>query len=113
MADAVCYLFDRLDREIRSNFDCRIHQLEFVLFENERSSKIRRPSSSHYRVNIEKLAKMTKGFNHASCECFYPNTIMNEFSFLDYTYLKHVDLCVTEHNNSTYVLATYVGTVAL
>ena len=84
-----------------------------VLFENERSSKIRRPSSSHYRVNIEKLAKMTKGFNHASCECFYPNTIMNEFSFLDYTYLKHVDLCVTEHNNSTYVLATYVGTVAL
>ncbi|CAF4223160.1 unnamed protein product [Rotaria sp. Silwood2] len=66
-----------------------------------------------YRVNIEKLAKETKGFNHASCQCSYPEVKIDQFSFLDYTYLSHVHLAVGQNKNDVFVLVTYGGVAAL
>ncbi|UJR16991.1 hypothetical protein I4U23_003889 [Adineta vaga] len=67
----------------------------------------------YYRVNIEKLAEVTQGFNHASCQCNYPSVKVNEFSFLDYTCLFNVHLTVVQKSDSVFVLATYVGVAAL
>ncbi|CAF1314138.1 unnamed protein product [Rotaria sp. Silwood1] len=66
-----------------------------------------------YRVNIEKLAQATQGFNHASCQCSYPEVKIDQFSFLDYTYLSHVHLAVGRNKNHVFVLATYGGVAAL
>ncbi|CAF0906569.1 unnamed protein product [Rotaria sordida] len=68
---------------------------------------------TYYRVNIEKLAEITKGFNHASCQCSYPEVKIDQFSFLDYTYLSHVHLAVGQNKNYVFVLATYGGVAAL
>ncbi|CAF3739602.1 unnamed protein product [Rotaria sordida] len=68
---------------------------------------------AYYRVNIEKLAEVTKGFNHASCQCSYPEVKIDQFSFLDYTYLSHVHLAVGQNKNYAFVLATYGGVAAL
>ncbi|UJR16978.1 hypothetical protein I4U23_003876 [Adineta vaga] len=68
---------------------------------------------SFYRVNIEKLAEVTQGFNHAGCQCQYPTVKVNQFSFLDYTYLSHVHLSVAQNNEHVYVLATYGGIAVL
>ncbi|CAF1458642.1 unnamed protein product [Adineta steineri] len=54
---------------------------------------------SFYRVNIEKLAVETKGFNHALCQCQYPSVKVDQFSFLDYTHLSHVHLRGVGTNN--------------
>ena len=67
---------------------------------------------SYYRVNIEELAKETNGFNHASCHCLFPDIDVNQFSFLDYTYLSHVDLAVIENGSDVFVLAKYDGIAA-
>ncbi|CAF1104111.1 unnamed protein product [Rotaria sp. Silwood1] len=68
---------------------------------------------SFCRVNIEKLAEEIKGFNHASCQCSYPAIKDNQFSFLDYTYLSHVDLAIVKNNDHVFVLAVYGGVAAL
>ena len=68
---------------------------------------------SYYRVNIEKLAQEITGFNHASCNCVYPSVKVDQFSFLDYTYLSHVHLTVAQNTNHVFVLATYGGIAAL
>jgi hypothetical protein len=68
---------------------------------------------SYYHVNIEKLAKETEGFNHASCNCTLPAVKFDQFSFLDYTYLSHVHLAVVQDTNHVFVLATYGGIAAL
>jgi hypothetical protein len=68
---------------------------------------------SYYRVNIEQLAKETKGFNHASCQCSFPAVEVDQFSFLDYTHLSHVHLAVAQNSDHVFVLATYGGVVAL
>jgi hypothetical protein len=68
---------------------------------------------SYYRINVENLAKETKGFNHASCHCGYPALEINQFSFLDYTYLSHVHLAVGQNTDHVFVLATYGGIAAL
>jgi hypothetical protein len=68
-----------------------------------------------YRVNIEQLARQTKGFNHASCECAAPRTAtmdVDQFSFLDYSELSHVYLAVAQNSDHVFVLATYGGIVA-
>ncbi|CAF0873552.1 unnamed protein product [Adineta steineri] len=67
---------------------------------------------SFYRVNIEKLATETKGFNHASCQCAYPSVKVDQFSFLDYTHLSHVHLAVAQNGDHVFVLATYGGIAA-
>lgn len=67
----------------------------------------------HYRVNIEQLAKETKGFNHASFQSSYPAGNIDQFSFLDYTHLSHVSLAITENSDKVFVLAMYGGIVAL
>ena len=67
----------------------------------------------HYRVNIEQLAKETKGFNHASFQSSYPAVNIDQFSFLDYTHLSHVSLAISESSEKVFVLATYGGIVAL
>ncbi|CAF3694610.1 unnamed protein product [Rotaria sp. Silwood1] len=67
---------------------------------------------SFYRVNIEQLAKKTKGFNHASCQCNYPHVKVDQFSFLDYTQLSYVNLAVTKRSDDVFVLATYGGIAA-
>ncbi|CAF0957612.1 unnamed protein product [Rotaria sordida] len=67
---------------------------------------------SFYRVNIEQLAKKTKGFNHASCQCSYPDVKVDQFSFLDYTQLSHVHLVVAQRSDDVFVLATYGGIAA-
>jgi hypothetical protein len=67
---------------------------------------------SFYRVNIEHLAKKTKGFNHASCQCAYPYVEIDQFSFLDYTQLSHVHLAVGQNSDHVFVLATYGGIAA-
>ncbi|CAF2796191.1 unnamed protein product [Rotaria sp. Silwood2] len=66
-----------------------------------------------YRVNIEKLAKITKGFHHASCHCLYGDADFDQFSFLDYTYLSHVHLAISQNNDHVFVLAVYGGVAAL
>jgi hypothetical protein len=68
---------------------------------------------SFYRVNIEKLAKETEGFNHTSCNCMYPALKVDQFSFLDYTYLSHVHLTVAQNIDQLFILATYRGIAAL
>lgn len=68
---------------------------------------------SYYRVNIEKLAKVTQGFQHAGCACHWDSAKVNQFSFLDYTYLKHVHLAIAQHVNGVFVFATYGGIAAL
>ncbi|UJR16948.1 hypothetical protein I4U23_003846 [Adineta vaga] len=68
---------------------------------------------SYYRVNIEKLAEKTQGFNHASCQCYLPSVTIDQFSFLDYTYLSHVHLSVSQNSNNVFVLTTYGGIAAL
>jgi hypothetical protein len=70
-------------------------------------------SISYYRVNIERLAKETKGFSHASFQSAYPAVNIDQFSFLDYTHLSHVHLAVAQNNDRVFVLATYGGIVAL
>ena len=67
-----------------------------------------------YRVNIENLAKAKQGFNHASCQCYLPSEIqIDQFSFLDYTYLSHVHLAIGHNSDHAFVLATYGGVAAL
>jgi hypothetical protein len=66
-----------------------------------------------YRVNIEKLARATKGFNHASCQCSFPRVGIDQFSFLDYTYVSHVHLAIGQDQDTVFVLATYGGVAAL
>ncbi|CAF0903761.1 unnamed protein product [Adineta ricciae] len=68
---------------------------------------------SYYRVNINKLAEVTRGFNHASCQCSFPSVTVDEFAFLDYTYLSHVHLSVAVDSNHVFVLTTYGGIAAL
>ncbi|CAF1616399.1 unnamed protein product [Didymodactylos carnosus] len=67
------------------------------------------------RVNIEQLAKETKGMNHAACQSSYPAVNIDQFSFLDYTRLSHVHLAIAEDSGTdrVFVLATYDGIVAL
>ena len=66
-----------------------------------------------YRVNIEKLAKVTKGFNHAGGECYHPRIHLDQFSFLDYTYLSYVHLAISQSGDHVFVLTTYGGVAAL
>ncbi|CAF4327189.1 unnamed protein product, partial [Rotaria sp. Silwood2] len=66
-----------------------------------------------YRVAIKKLVETTKGFNHASYQCSYPAIEIDQFSFLDYTYLSHVHLAISQNNDHVFVLATYGGVAAL
>ena len=68
---------------------------------------------SHYRVNIEKLAKQAQGFNHASCQVLCPEIKLDAFSIFDYTYLTHVNLTVIEEIDHISVLAIYGGVAAL
>lgn len=68
---------------------------------------------SFYRVNIEHLARETKGFNHAACQCRFPDAEINQFSFLDYTQLSHVHLAVAQNSDHVFVLATYGGIAAI
>jgi hypothetical protein len=68
---------------------------------------------SFYHVNIQKLAQETRGFNHAACQCAYPNVKIDQFSFLDYTYLSHVHLAVAQNSDQVFVLATYGGVTVL
>ncbi|CAF2131296.1 unnamed protein product [Rotaria magnacalcarata] len=67
----------------------------------------------YYRINIEKLAKETKGFNHASCQCGYPAVEIDQFLFLDYTYLSHVHLTAGQNTDHAFVLIMYGGIAAL
>ena len=69
--------------------------------------------TTRYRVNIEEVATKTQGFNHASCNCSTPALATDQFSFLDYTYLTHVDLSVVHHDEHVSVLAVYGGVSAL
>ena len=112
-------------------FDFDTHQLAVERLSNTASPYVRYNSPLHnyiktlrksaprdnpiayYRVNIEKLAKQTKGFNHASCNCSYPSMKVDQFSFLDYTYLSHVHLTVAQNTDHVFVLATYGGIAAL
>lgn len=68
---------------------------------------------SYYRVNIEEVTTKSQGFNHASCNCSAPDITTDQFSFLDYNYLTHVDLAVIHHENYVSVLAVYGGVAAL
>lgn len=65
-----------------------------------------------YRVNIEKLAEQSGGFSHASCQCDIPSVKTNQFTFLQYTYLSHVDLAVVQNEDHAFVVAMYDGIVA-
>ncbi|CAF1135810.1 unnamed protein product [Adineta steineri] len=81
-----------------------------------RSSYSQKNYASNYRVNIEKLAKEIRGFNHASMSWLSSAelpTKVDQFSFLHYTYLSHVCLEVTRNDDCVIVLATYGGAVAL
>lgn len=111
-------------------FDFDTHQLEVKQLSNEESKKFDsfhiiqrcfKPlkksdtediSMSYYRVNIEKLAEKSQGFNHASCYCEFPAIEVDQFSFLDYTYLSHVYLAVFQHEDHVFVLTTYDGIAA-
>ncbi|CAF2855001.1 unnamed protein product [Rotaria sp. Silwood2] len=89
------------------------HSLLHNCIETLRNSASRKHPISYHRVNIEKLAKEIGGFNHASCNCVYPTVKVDQFSFLDYTYLSHVHLTVAEDTDHVFVLATYGGIAAL
>ena len=67
----------------------------------------------HFRVSIEKLAKQTQGFNHASYQVSCPEIKLEAFSLFDYTYLTHVNLTVFEQIDHVSVLATYGGIAVL
>ena len=67
----------------------------------------------HYRVNIEKLAQTVQGFNHASCNCRTLDLKADQFTFQDYTYLKYVDLIISDEPTGVLVLAKYAGIVAM
>ena len=69
--------------------------------------------TSHFRVNIEKLAEQSQGFNHASCQLSCPEIKLEAFSLFDYTYLTHVNLTIFEQINHVLVLATYGGIAVL
>ena len=95
-------------------FDFDTHQLTVENISEESTTTNNR--TRYYRVNVEKLAKETGGFNHASCQSFYPDMIVDHFSFLDYTYLSHVDLTVAQSTGNidhVNVEATYGGIAAL
>jgi len=67
---------------------------------------------SYYHVNIEKLAEKTKGFNYASCQYEYLLVEIDQCSFLDYTYLSHVQLAIVQNTDHVFLLATYDGIAA-
>jgi hypothetical protein len=90
----------------------RFHSLLNSCVRKLRRSVPRENSISYYRVNIEKLAKKTQGFNHASCQCLFPSVKVDQFSFLDYTYLSHIHLAVAQNTDHVFVLATYGGIAA-
>lgn len=111
-------------------FDFDTHQLTVERLSNDQSdpcdsarlinryiktlkrSSLKSNSILYYRVNIEKLAEKSQGFNHASCYCEYPAVEVDQFSFLDYTYLSHVQLAVVQNTDHVLVLTTYDGIAA-
>jgi hypothetical protein len=84
-----------------------------VVFEHYNVRFYKKNPISYYRVDIQKLAKEAKGFNHASCQCSYPAVEVDQFSFLDCTYLSHIHLAVAQNTDHVFVLATYGGIAAL
>jgi len=97
--------------DVESNHSDSSHLLHRYIQTLQRSVSITNPIS-YYRVNIEKLAEKTQGFNHASCLCLYAAVEVDEFSFLDYTYLSHIQLAVVQNTDHVFVLATYGGIAA-
>ncbi|CAF1553652.1 unnamed protein product [Adineta ricciae] len=110
-------------------FDFHTHQLQVEKLPTERFNMLTQPylhrniialqslapgnnSISFYRVNIEKLAEKTQGFNHASCQCVFPKIRVNQFAFLDYISLSHVYLSIVHNDNEAFVLAAYEDIVA-
>ncbi|CAF3723792.1 unnamed protein product [Rotaria sp. Silwood1] len=90
------------------------HSLLYDCIDTLRSSLSDDTPILFYRVNIEKLAKTTSSFNHASCQCYLPEKAkIDEFSFLDYTYLSDVHLAIGQNNDHIFVLSTYCGVAAL
>ena len=68
----------------------------------------------HFVVKIEALAEKFVPFNHASCQCAFPNFDVNEyFSLRDYPYLNHIHLITQEYENGMNVWSVYGGIVAL
>ena len=68
----------------------------------------------HFTVNIEPLAKYFVPFNHASCQCGFPDIKVNEYvNFKDYPYLNHAHLITQEIDGKMYVCSVYLGVVAL
>jgi hypothetical protein len=101
---------ERLSDEESNHSDCSrlLHRHARTL----KRSDLEEIPISYYRVNIEKLAEKTEGFSHASCNCQYPAVKVDQFSFLDYTYLSHVQLAVVENTDHVFVLSTYDGIAA-
>ncbi|UJR12472.1 hypothetical protein I4U23_016647 [Adineta vaga] len=102
---------ERLSNEMSSNIDSDSLLYDCVKLLEESTTE--ENPISFYRVNIEQLAKETKGFNHAAFQSSYPAVNIDHFSFLDYTHLSHVHLAVAQNNNSVFVLTTYGGIVAI
>ena len=90
------------------------YPLQFLCkhFRKSQQSNSEDISILNYRVNIEKLAQVTKGFNHASCWCGLGTAEVDQFSFLDYTYLSSVNLAVIQDGEGVFVLAKYDGIAA-
>lgn len=92
-------------------FDFNTHQL--VVEQIARPLDSQNNSTVYYRVNVAKLAEKTKGFDHAGCRSYDPYFTIDQFSFLDYTYLSHVDLAITHEENYVSVESMYGGIVSL
>lgn len=71
------------------------------------------PSTVYYRVNVAKLAMEAEGFDQAGCRSFGPDNIVDQLSFLNYTYLSYVNLAATRENDYVSVESMYGGIAAL
>ena len=68
----------------------------------------------HFTVRNDELADKFVPFNHAGCQCGFPEIdVHGYFNLRDYPYLSHIHLIAQEFDGQMYVWSVYAGVVAL
>lgn len=69
--------------------------------------------STCYRVDISKVIGPEHAFNHASCNCSFPDTDVDSVTCSDYPSLTHVHVVALEDRQKMIATVVYGGVVAL
>jgi hypothetical protein len=73
------------------------------------------PQCTEYLADITPLVRGAGGFNHASCQCYYPDFKIDAFKILEYSEMKHLHLRVFEidSDGAVHVESIYNGVSCL